>query len=607
MKKLIVIAIMVFGVTICLALRPPQTAIGTTLCLQYYKQASVEFAEATHQLQQAVDAITNDSNAVAAAKAKLVACRNNYKKIEFFVEYFMENRIRIFNKAPVYEIEEPYMEYQHPIGMQAMEGMLFDDDVTSHKADLIAQAEVIHITATGLISYLYGKEITDADVLESIRLELVRIYTLGITGYDAPELKTGITEAYTAMQAVQKNLQPYISYQQNRVADSVTFYLQQCLSKLSADSNFNSFDRMTFLTEAALPLQKQVGQLIKNLQLEKEGEIFLNHDAPHIFSSGSIRKIGQINDDQTSKELVALGKKLFAEPKLSGNGLRSCVTCHNPQTYFTDGQITSFAVNGKSRVQRNAPSLLYAAYQHNQFLDGRAADLQAQMLAVLQSPLEMNARPATVVKRLTNDPTYQKLFAQAFPASPKDSIITIKKIAAAITVYEQSFPVRTSAFDRYMQGNKNTLNSSQLKGFNLFMGKAMCGTCHFAPLFNGLLPPDYAITEVESLGLTRNTNFKKPVADTDSGRYRFFPIRFYIGSFKTPTVRNVGRTGPYMHNGTFATLQQVMDFYNKGGGNGMGLNNPYQTLSAKPLQLSQKEINDIISFLGALTDKPVYK
>ncbi len=604
MKKVVAAVVIIFDLAICLALRQPvkRETIGVPFCLQYYKQASAEFTGETKALQQAVAAITSDSLTVVAARTQLAACRKSYKKIEFFVEYFLESRIKIFNKAPVYEVEEPYMEFQQPIGMQAMEAILFDDSVLSKKADLISQAEVIHTTAGGLMQYLYGKEITDTDILDALRLELVRIYTLGITGYDAPELKTGISEAYEAMQAVQQNLQPYLAYQESPIADSIRHYLQYCLSQLSSNTDFNSFNRADFFTKVALPLQQQLGGLIQNLHLRKKGEAILADDAPHLFSRGSIRIINTA--DTSTKELVALGKKLFGEPLLSGNGLRSCATCHNPTNYFTDGQVTSVAFNGKDRVQRNAPSLLYTAYQHNQFLDGRAANLPAQMLAVLTSPLEMNAEPTAVIKKINSDPTYRQLFKNAFRASENDSIVTVKKIAAAISSYEQSFQVRSSAFDRYMNGNRKALTNNQLQGFNLFMGKGMCATCHFAPLFNGLLPPAYATTEVESLGLTRNTDFKKPVADTDSGRYKFFPVSFYIGSFKTPTVRNVARTAPYMHNGAFATLLQVLNFYNKGGGNGMGLHNSNQTLSSKPLYLTQKEINNIIHFLEALTDEP---
>jgi len=146
------------------------------------------------------------------------------------------------------------------------------------------------------------------------------------------------------------------------------------------------------------------------------------------------------------------------------------------------------------------------------------------------------------------------------------------------------------------------LTAQEINGFNLFMGKAQCGTCHFAPLFNGLVPPLYNLSELEVLGTTKTDNLDKPEPDTDSGRFNVFPIAFYEKAFKTPTVRNVSATGPYMHNGSFKTLETVVEFYNKGGANGLGLTMNNQTLSPLPLNLSKEEVNDIVSFMQALED-----
>ena len=159
-----------------------------------------------------------------------------------------------------------------------------------------------------------------------------------------------------------------------------------------------------------------------------------------------------------------------------------------------------------------------------------------------------------------------------------------------------------SPFDRYIAGDHQALTSAQKNGFNLFMGKAQCGTCHFAPVFNGSTPPFFNHTEYEVLGVPGLGSSAKNIADKDLGRYEQFPIYLYKGAFKTPTVRNSAMTGPYMHNGRFNTLLQVLDFYNRGGGAGIGLSSPEQTLSSKPLRLSKEEINDIIAFLHALTD-----
>ena len=159
-----------------------------------------------------------------------------------------------------------------------------------------------------------------------------------------------------------------------------------------------------------------------------------------------------------------------------------------------------------------------------------------------------------------------------------------------------------SAFDRAIAGDLKAMDADQIRGFNLFMGKAQCGTCHFAPLFNGLRPPLYAQTEYEVLGVPVSEGLVHPAPDSDRGRAVVFPIPFYEQAFKTPTLRNVAVTGPFMHNGVFHNLKKVMDFYNKGGGRGIGLGTPEQTLASASLHLSSKEIREIDRFLQALTD-----
>jgi len=178
----------------------------------------------------------------------------------------------------------------------------------------------------------------------------------------------------------------------------------------------------------------------------------------------------------------------------------------------------------------------------------------------------------------------------------------IDSAALAIAAYVASLNPLNSPFDSYLQGNRSAMTKDQIKGFNLFMGKAQCGTCHFAPYFNSLVPPFYDISEVEILGTTKDDNFKKPEYDQDMGRFDLYKIRYYRRAFKTPTIRNAQKTAPYMHNGTFKTLESVLDFYNKGGGNGLGLVIEDQTLPSKPLNLSKNECNQIIQFINSLTD-----
>ncbi|MGZ5243245.1 MAG: cytochrome-c peroxidase, partial [Bacteroidia bacterium] len=153
-----------------------------------------------------------------------------------------------------------------------------------------------------------------------------------------------------------------------------------------------------------------------------------------------------------------------------------------------------------------------------------------------------------------------------------------------------------------MRGETGELDISAKRGFNLFMGKAACGTCHFAPIFNGTVPPKFMESEHEILGTTSTPDLKSPKLDTDLGRYNYIKANELKNSFKTPTVRNTKLTAPYMHNGAYKTLAEVIEFYNEGGGIGLGLDIPNQTLPGDKLNLTDQEKKDIIAFLELLTD-----
>ncbi len=213
----------------------------------------------------------------------------------------------------------------------------------------------------------------------------------------------------------------------------------------------------------------------------------------------------------------------------------------------------------------------------------------------------MNAKLPVIEYRLQNNSSYPQDFSKAFPGK-KDSPVVIDQVAMAIATFIRTLSPMNSPFDRYIAGDQRAMTQDQIHGFNLFMGKAQCGTCHFAPLFNGLRPPLYDLTEYEALGVPAADDLHSPRQDGDSGRFGVYPIPFYQQAFKTPTLRNVAVTAPYMHNGSMRSLEKVMEFYNKGGGRGLGLTTPQQTLPAEPLHLSAKEIQQIILFLHALTD-----
>jgi cytochrome c peroxidase len=192
------------------------------------------------------------------------------------------------------------------------------------------------------------------------------------------------------------------------------------------------------------------------------------------------------------------------------------------------------------------------------------------------------------------------LFAKAFPGKAENTI-SADEVTNALASYIRSLVKLNSRFDEYMRGNEGTLSKQELKGFNLFMGKAKCATCHFVPLFNGVTPPKYVSSETEVLGVP--ISLVDSTLDPDPGYYDVIGVDSYKHAFKVPSVRNINKTAPYMHNGAYKTLDQVMEFYNNGGAAGLGIHLPNQTLSKEPLRLTENEKEDIIAFMRSLENQ----
>lgn len=597
-KRWIIFLSVLLSLPVVMALTRIRHSAGVTHCVDYFKTQSSAFAQSTSLLRQRIENLqTGNPQSISAAKDALRQCRLHYKRIEFFLSFFFPNQALVYNSPPKLEAEEPFLEYEEPRGLQVIEALLFNKDIAKNVGDLKEQIGLVQSSAQDLHSLLYNFHADDKQVLESLRMELVRITTLNITGFDAPLLKSGLDESVESLFAVKEVLQPFLETK-TASADSVSYYLNQSLFFLNASDKFDDFDRLHFLTDAALPLQHWLNNFIKENGLITE--TILSYDANNLFGAGALQMdTSTVLNQQT---LIQLGRQLFFEKGLSGNGTRSCATCHAPEKYFTDGLQKSLSLDGHTTVQRNAPTLLYAGYQRSQFWDGRVKTLEAQIVEVLQNPMEMASVDKAVIRAFKKNNTYSEALQKNFPSQPA---MSAANIATAIAAYIRTLAPFSSPFDDYIRGNHKALSGAQIRGFNLFAGKAGCATCHFLPLFNGTVPPAYKVSELEVLGTTATDDFSSAKKDDDRGRFATYPVTFYKGAFKTPTLRNVAMTGPYMHNGAFTSLEKVMEFYNKGGGNGFGLTVENQTLSSVQLHLSQKEVSDIIQFLNSLTDRSV--
>jgi cytochrome c peroxidase len=309
-------------------------------------------------------------------------------------------------------------------------------------------------------------------------------------------------------------------------------------------------------------------------------------------------------DNPMTPEKIELGKMLYFDPRLSGDASTSCATCHDPKHAFSKRQEMSPAYPGNKHF-RHSPTVLNSAFNSLQFWDGRVKSLEEQAEKPIASPFEMNMNYDLLVERLNAIPQYVELFKKAFP-NEKDPI-NIKNIAKAISAFERTLITPNSLFDRYMRGDKNAMTEQQIKGMQLFVGKANCIQCH-----NG---PNFTDNKFHVTGVPKN-----PVEDDPMvAATRYFVLKsngikdyrnydrdlglFFItqnpkdkGAFKTPTLRNIALTPPYMHNGVFKTLDEVIEFYNKGGGNV-----PNKDPRLKPLNLTQEEKEALKAFLMALT------
>src|SRR5207245_681362 len=253
---------------------------------------------------------------------------------------------------------------------------------------------------------------------------------------------------------------------------------------------------------------------------------------------------------------VALGGRLFFDPALSRRGRRSCAACHQPALAFSDGRARAVVDPGHGFV-RNTPTLLNAGMQLFQFADQRAPFLEFQVEAVMQNPREMDLPLAEAARKLGGDSALVARFAGALGKPPREAL-TPQSLGVAIAAYVRSLRAMDSRFDRAVRGDTDALTASERRGFNLFLGKAACGTCHFAPLFGGTVPPTYREAEPEVIGVPAKPVARGPRLDPDPGVFAVDKAPLHRHAFKTPTLRNVALTAPYMHNGVFRTLEEVV-------------------------------------------------
>ena len=324
------------------------------------------------------------------------------------------------------------------------------------------------------------------------------------------------------------------------------------------------------------------------------------------------------NNPQTP-EKIALGEKLFFEGRLSANGTVACATCHDPRLAFTDGRPVAVGIDNREG-QRNSPTVLNALYNQFQFWDGRAVTLEQQAGLPIVNPVEMGQPNLdSAVARVARIPEYRASFIRVFarPPNPTD-------LVRAIASYERSLTSFDSPFDRYMAGDSNAISASAKRGWVLFRTKGRCNLCHmFADTTTR--PTRFTDDTFHNIGIgiirhnvvTLARQAEQAIAKGDTiaidqaaigtpmsalGRFLVTRSDSDMASFKTPDLRNLLVTAPYFHDGSQATLWDVMDHYNKGD----GLMDPWLSTEMQPLALHETEIDDFVEFMASLTS-PSYR
>ncbi|WP_419700754.1 cytochrome-c peroxidase [Mucilaginibacter sp. NFX135] len=527
--------------------------------------------------------------------------RLRYKKIEWAAEYFDAATTRSVNGAPVPEVEMSSGQVFEPAGLQVIEGYLFPRYNATKQKELIKQLKTLQYGCNKYKTYFSNIDILDGQVFDAARLEVFRILTLGIAGFDDPLTQKSMAESAVSLESLKNVLNYYAG--NDEASKKLASQISTAIIYLKSHTDFDSFNRAEFITRYGNPISRSIANVERHLNIHViRYNRLLRQDAQTLFdvNAFNVNAYAPNADAASTAQKIMLGKMLFSDPVLSGTGTRSCRSCHQPEKAFTDGLIKNTILGSKQPLKRNTPTLLNASLQPAQFYDLRATTLEDQVSNVVHNPDEMHGSMVMAAKRLWQNKTYRQLFAAAYPVQKRMGIDTLE-VMNAIGSYVRSLTMLNSRFDAYMRGDNTAMNPDELHGFNLFMGKAKCGTCHYMPLFNGNLPPRFMKMESEVIGVPQSATAH--VIDADLGRFNIMQTPSFKHAFKVTTVRNASRTAPYMHNGVFKTLNQVMDFYNKGGGTGLGIKIDNQTLPFDKLNLSAKESRDIIAFIKSLDSR----
>jgi cytochrome c peroxidase len=570
------------------------------------------------RLDSAAGRLAADAEGLAAAQAALIEARLAYKRVEYALETFAPTAARGLNGPPIPEVEEDEGDrpMREPEGLQVAEEHLWGDDPVADAEAVRREARIGASYVARARQVIEAMRLTPSHVLDAARTELAILMTLGLGGFDSPDPARNQRELAEGVRGVRALFSAYLGEVPATDADTAVLRRLDAavtLHEAAARRPDAAMDRFALLVHGLRPAALAVARWAGGRGIAPSPDLSLwrgraatpyEVDAldPAAFAPPTAR---------ADTAVVTLGRALFQDPRLSGDGTRSCASCHVPERAFTDGLAVALGLPGRGRAAggrpaRNTPTVINAALQPAQLHDSRLVYLEDQVTDVVHDAAEMRGSLEVAAARLAADAAMAGRFARAFGraatgGASAEPTVTGERIRLAIAAYVRSLVALDAPFDRAVRGDTAALGADAREGFNVFMGKARCGSCHFPPTFSGAVPPRYVRGETEVLGVPDAwPRFRR--VDADSGRARVAGNPLHLHGFRTPALRNVALTAPYMHNGAMRTLEEVVAFYDRGGGAGLGLAVPHQTLPADRLRLTSGESRALVAFLTALTD-----
>jgi cytochrome c peroxidase len=615
MKSLFVVLFVIAGV-LCFSFNIRINKSYENLYLAYL----ADFKSSQNDLQHTIsDADLHSAVDIRNIKEKIEAARLKMKNADFWLRYFEPNAYRRINGPMPVEWENEVFEKFEPPYRREGAGLSLAE-ISLGQKPLIKDSllGLIYKSQQAIKTYeadsITGQLTSYSHFFLANRLFLLNLAAIYTTGFECPDTARIIPELRAMLRETKKIYDAYnLSFPETPLTGEYLDLYARTISFADAQPvQYSAYNQFEFIRNYVNPLFGLNQKLITayNVRSINFNDYTLNNSAASIFdkslyASQSIKGVySMVDDEKTLSEIRYIGKMLFYDPILSGNNMRSCASCHKPSEYFTDTAInTAFQFDNQHRLPRNTPTLINSIYNHLLMLDGKHISLQAQGKDVITNPTEMNSNEKELLKKVLSCKEYRDAFKEFLKLTPEEKEISLTHIVSAITYYDGSYSRFYSPFDEAM--NKQTaVSDNVISGFNLFMSKAKCATCHYVPNFNGVKPP-YIGSEFEVLGTPEDSSFKE--LSPDEGRYMINKAPETLHAFRTGSIRNAEYTRPYMHNGVFKTLDEVIDFYDAGGGQGRKLVVDNQTLPGDSLKLSKAEKKDLLAFIYSLNEDIIFE